>query len=201
MDFSKLRECWICHLPAGELGTAHISKFSVSQDESIMSSFHRSYVPEGNYTSLRISGHGLVMSDTPKEFRDHFEFFRHAAGNVLVHGLGLGCCLNVIRHIPKVQSITVIEINPDVIAIVGPHFVDPKISIIQGDARTWQPPKGAFYDAVWHDIWSDICTDNLKEMVAFHRRYGRKAAWQGSWSRSECEYRKRQKNHKFRGWR
>jgi hypothetical protein len=200
MDFNKLRDYWICNLPAGQLGTAHISKFTVSRDNSIMSSLNRSYVPEGNYTSLSISGQGLVMSDTPKEYRDHIAFFRHAKGNVLVQGLGLGCCLNVIRHIPEVQSITVIEINPDVIALVGPHFVDPKVSIIQGDARTWQPPKGAFYDAVWHDIWSDICTDNLKEMATLHRRYGRKANWQGSWSRSECRYRKNQKDRQFHNW-
>jgi hypothetical protein len=32
--------------------------------------------------------------------------------------------------------------------------------------------KGKRYDMVWHDIWDDICSDNLEGMAKLHRKYG-----------------------------
>ena len=57
----------------------------------------------------------LVMSDTPQEYRDHIAFFGRARGSVLIHGLGLGCALNVLLSMGHVNDITVVEVNPDVI--------------------------------------------------------------------------------------
>ena len=74
------------------------------------------------------------------------------------------------------------------IDLVGPSFShDDRVNIICADAFEWRPPKGVRYNAVWHDIWDDICTDNLPEMTRLHRKYGRRADWQGSWCRELCK--------------
>lgn len=184
MNGQTQREIWKCKIPEGEIGSAKIKKIEVSKDASIMESIRGNWVPEGHYTQLLINGR-LVMSDTPSEYRDHYELFQHARGAILVHGLGLGCALNVLQSLPEVTSITVVEINKDVIDLVGPHF--PEVEIIHADAMFWTSPKGKRYGAVWHDIWPSKCADYLPQMHKLHRRYGRKCDWQGSWSRGEVE--------------
>ena len=89
------------------------------------------------------------------------------------------------------ERVTVVEVNQDVIDLVGPHYSAlygaHHVEIVHGDALTYQPPKKVRYGAVWHDIWANICPDNLPEMHKLHRRYGRRSDWQGSWSRHLCE--------------
>ena len=69
------------------------------------------------------------------------------------------------------------------------------------DAFEYKPPKGKRYDAVWHDIWDGICTDNLKDMKKLHRKYGKNSNYQASWARGLCElYEKREKKENYR-WR
>jgi len=131
------------------------------------------------------------MSDTPAEMTDHYSFVRQAKGNVLINGLGIGMVLNAILKndspASKVEKVTVIEIDQDVIGLVGPHYLrDHRVEIVHADAFDYQPPKGVRYDAVWHDIWDTICTDNLDAMAMLHRKYGRRTDWQGSWCRNEC---------------
>ena len=107
-------------------------------------------------------------------------------GNVLVNGLGLGIYAQAVLEKPDVQKATVIEIAPEVIELVGTHLLDKygdRLEIIQADALEWRPPPRTRYDVVWHDIWDDICRDNLAAMKTLHRRYGRRCDWQGSWSR------------------
>src|SRR5262249_27863944 len=59
------------------------------------------------------------MSTMPQEAEQHWRQLRHAHGNVLVGGLGLGMAVGILRENPRVTSITAIEINPDVIRLVG----------------------------------------------------------------------------------
>lgn len=92
------------------------------------------------------------------------------------------------------NSVTVIERSPDVIALVGEYYKKKygnRLNIINADAFTWKPPKNKVYDVVWHDIWDSISGDNLPEMHKLHRRYGRHARWQASWCRYRCEQQNR----------
>ena len=126
----------------------------------------------GDYTRLLHRG-SVVMSDTPSEIREHFDIVRRAEGHVLVTGLGLGIVANALQRKPNVESVTVIEISPDVIKLVGPSFKrKKKVTIIQADAFTWKPD-GQRFDWGWHDIWTNSCVDNLKEMTKLKRRYCR----------------------------
>lgn len=130
------------------------------------------------------------MSDTPAEVRDMSSFIYHAKGAVLINGLGLGIALAAIlnKRAPEksVSSVTVIEIDQDIIDLVGSKFAaDPRVSIINESAFDFQPPRGVRYQAVWHDIWDDICRDNLDEMKALHKKYARRTDWQASWGRDQ----------------
>ncbi len=180
----------------GESGNWKVDKYRVTKREAELANLRAAFNPgrgsyhvePGWYTRLLLcSEHGtsIVMSDSPDEISHHREFVRVAHGNVLVNGLGLGVCLQMLcmKPVGEIKRITVIERSPDVIKLVSKYFTDEIITIINDDAFTWKPPRGTYYNAVWHDIWNDICTDNLTEMKTLHRRYGRRCQWQGSWSR------------------
>jgi hypothetical protein len=84
-----------------------------------------------------------------------------------------------------------------VIDLVAPHIADPRLTVICASAYDWQPPKGVRYNAVWHDIWDNLCTDNLVEMARLHRKYARRCDWQGSWGKEILRYRKRQEDREM----
>ena len=103
----------------------------------------------------------------------------------------------------SVDKVTVIENSPDVIALVGPTLMKryssllPRLEIIEADAFTYKPPKGIRYSVVWHDIWPDLCTDNLKTIGTLHRRYGRRCDWQGSWGKELLHHHRRQEKANY----
>ena len=48
------------------------------------------------------------------------------------------------------------------------------------------PARGQKWDVIYFDIWPDICTDNLQEMDALHKKYNRckvRGGWMNSWQR------------------
>lgn len=179
---------WESSLPDMEAGRAKVERFTIDDDTLQL----RDYVPPGTYRRLRVGG-ALVMSDTPDEYWDHLDLFsavRHIEGDVLLNGFGLGCAASVLAEIPNVGKITAVEIEPDVIGLMRPHF--PDVEFIEADAMEWRPERGRRFGCVWHDIWPSKCSDNLDEMKVLHRAYGRRCEWQGSWARAACEYAKRQ---------
>jgi len=150
-------------------------------------------VPEGyQFTALYRHGY-LWMSDTPAERRDHFPALRKAheltARRVLINGLGLGMVVQGLLQVASVEHIDVVEIDPDVIALVGDHYrqqataAGKTIEIHQDDAYTIRWPRQTTWDIAWSDIWMDATTDNLPEMTRLSRRYGRRVAWHGHWLR------------------
>ena len=136
-----------------------------------------------------------MMSDTPAEIRDLIEpwlkFKEPWVDRVLINGLGLGIVLKMALAQPHIQHIDVVEIEPDVIKLVAPSYDDPRVQIHAGNAYTIKWPKGQEWSVVWHDIWPNICTDNLEGMGTLHRRYGRRVVWQGSWQREYLQYQRR----------
>lgn len=181
------------NVPCGISGEWRVEEFTVSQKDAnlfnMRASFHpgaREIVP-GKYKRL-MRDRTVVMSNTPAEINDHRWFIDDAHGNILITGLGLGVVLTALLGKPDVKSITVIEISKDVIKLVSPTFKDDKrVKIIHADALKWKPPKGVKYDFIWHDIWDNICSDNLVEMKKLHRKFGKRTKWQRSWCRALCE--------------
>ncbi len=195
-------------VPEGEFGQWMIDRFEVV--EGSIGQLHYMLdgrdVPAGIYTRLvrrrasvkdePITGpmspwDTIVMSDTPAEFNDHQEFWgavRLIRGHVLIHGLGLGCAVRMALQ-AGAEHVTVVELDQDVIDHVGPHLDAERVTIIQGDAYTYKHPAGSEWSVVWHDVWDELCTDNIAKMKTLHRKFGGRCEWQGSWSRSYLENR------------
>jgi len=179
----------------GKSGDWEVSTFEVSEKDAnfhnLRASFHpgaRTIKP-GRYKKLVRNG-SIIMSNTPAEIDDLLYFVFESAdrgGNILINGLGLGVALIAILKYKNINTITVIEKSEDIIKLIAPSFVhDKRINIIHADAFEWKPPKGMRYNVIWHDIWKDICSDNLPEMTKLHRKYGRRCDWQGSWCKELC---------------
>ena len=183
-------------VPVGESGSWRIERFAVTEKDAEWERMRMAFgggrhVPVGRYTRLMRGGR-VIMSDTPDEIRDHMGPIRQVevGQRCLVHGLGIGMIARALL-IEGAGHVTVVEKSPDVIKLTAPWlrglFGDRRIDIIEGDALTWKPEKGARWAVVWHDIWDNICSDNLPEMKKLHRRFGRRSDWQGSWARWQCE--------------
>lgn len=194
-------------LPTGVSGNVKIERFAVGPQEAalemmraIMSSNRGRAVPEGQYTRLFIGGR-LMMSDTPDELEDIRPFTHAARGAVLINGLGLGCVTFKALSKESVDHAIVVEQNPDVIRLVAPTLQGifrERLTVVEGDAFTYKPPADMRFDAVWHDIWFNMCLDNLPEMTRLKRKYARRADWQGCWGevflRQQARQEQRQRN-------
>jgi len=214
----NVRECCLAaradSIPVGEAGRWKIKKFTVSEEASKLNQMQNifngsgRYCPPGDYTGIFNGGFNPVMSDTNDELRDLHEVFSHGTGRIIVNGLGLGCVVRGLLVKPSVMHIDVVEIDADVISLVGPTFADePRVTIHEGDAFTFKWPKGAVWDCAWHDVWPALCVDNLSNeehadpgtYAKLNRRYGRRVAWQGAWGHELLKSQQRQENRRT-GW-
>jgi hypothetical protein len=170
---------------------------------------------------LRVGGEDgreIVMSNTPQEMKDHQDALDNAFGKVLVHGLGLSCVVSGLLAKPEVHHIDVVEIDADLIELVGPAYErEGRVTIHQGDCLTYDWPKGKRWNYVWHDIWTDIRESNISnpEEAEFgityemlHRKFGGRCDYQASWGFKEAHGLRRshaardRKKEKFRtDWR
>jgi len=185
-------------VPEGKDGKWRVERFEVDEKgarfHNMRAAMHggRRTIMPGYYTKLMCDG-CLVMSDTPAEISDHLDPIREArerGGHCLIHGLGLGVVVQGVLNNSNVERVTVVELSLEVARLVGPHYKEmfgERLSIVEGNAFTWKPPKGVRYSVVWHDVWNDLCADNLVEMHKLHRRFGRRCDWQGSWGRELLE--------------
>jgi len=188
-DIARNRQRWNAIVPAGEVGSSEIVTFSVGRRAATVSRMRGDNVAEGDYTKLVIGGE-LMMSDTEKEYRDHSILFFFFYGHVLVNGLGLGCCLNVLLGIPEVTHVTVHEVDQDVIDLVLPSFSeyvdDGRLTVERVNALSL-PSHGSNFETVWHDIWISITGDNFRDMVRLVDYYDDKCLLQGCWSLEELD--------------
>lgn len=126
----------------------------------------------------------VVMSNTPAEILDHEPFINQAKGHVFIAGLGLGMCVAALLDKPEVKSITVVEIDQDVINISGPFYQEhPKVEIICTDIHNFIPDQS--FDTVWLDIWDDISASNLPEIEHLENKFHTGDNWVGCWSKAE----------------
>lgn len=153
----------------------------------------RRFIKPGTYTRLRGDGRGVIMSNTPAEIDDHREAVNLAHGDVFIAGLGLGMVLEAMLSKADVYSITVLEIEPEIIGLVAPYYADePKVSILCGDAREPSAvlPDGKRFDFLYFDIWDTICGDNYGEMKDLNRLYRsrkKRGAKTVFWCRDLCK--------------
>lgn len=167
-------------IPAGEHGTAKIVHHTPDRFTRLRARFEGQPLDCQTYTRLFI-GDTLWMTDAEFEWRTQLQAVKRMTGDVLIAGLGIGFILRPILQ-DGIASVTVLEKNADVIALVAPHF--PTVKIIEADARSWIPPRRAF-DAIYFDIWADIPNaDDRDDIKALKRKYRpalRKGGWIGAW--------------------
>lgn len=182
--FSTSHDLWrafLAHrsdLPEGKSGDWSVTKFSVTKEDVMISNMrlvmsgagYRAIQP-GDYTRL-CHGSAVVMSDTQAEKYEHQAALK-AQGRVLVTGMGMGMVMPFLLCNPRVTAVTVVERSQDVINLSAAHFQHPKLRVIHADAMTWKPEKGETFDFCWHDIWTDLCGDNLPQMATLTRRFAR----------------------------
>lgn len=192
MEFDKIMDrakCW--QVPNGISGNWKIETFTVSAEDAkrdaLQGMFHGGRCcPAGTYQSLK-RNNSIIMSNTPDEISDCRSFIVNATGSILINGLGLGMVLGAVLSKSDITHVTVIEISEDVIKLVAPTFTkDSRVEIINADAYTWKPPRGARYEMVWHDIWDNICSDNLEDMKRLRRKYCKRTKKQSCWCDIEC---------------
>ncbi|MNW36228.1 Polyamine aminopropyltransferase [compost metagenome] len=105
----------------------------------------------------------IWMTITPNEIETMKEAVDQAFGSVLTYGLGLGYYTYMVSEKDNVESVTVVEMNEDVIHLfkknVLPQFRNAhKINIIQADAFEFagQHMTQGNYDFVFTDLWHDV---------------------------------------------
>lgn len=99
----------------------------------------------------------IWMSVTPHEINTMAEAIKQAKGRVLVLGLGLGYFPFMISSKEEVSRVTVIENDPEVIAMfkenLRPYFpYRKKIKILEGDGLVLTS-KQPYYDYIFADLW------------------------------------------------
>lgn len=178
-------------IPEGKRETAAITHFTVTAEEVSLINLsllfdrqHDRVVAPGTYTRLTADGR-LQMTDTGAEKMDHALVVKKATGDCLVTGLGLGMVANAMALKPEVKTVTVIEINADVIELVRASM-HPKVSVIHADALEWKPGKGQKWDVIWHDIWPEISLDDCETRTALSRKFAQRwRVFHGAWAKDE----------------
>lgn len=92
----------------------------------------------------------VVMSDSIQERELNTEIVEKASGDVLCLGFGIGFILQPLMNKPEVNSITVIELEPEILELCASQLVlNDKVRIIQADALLWQPDM--MFDVIYDD--------------------------------------------------
>ncbi|HEX8126069.1 MAG TPA: hypothetical protein VF548_10850 [Allosphingosinicella sp.] len=104
-------------------------------------------------------GSDTWMSLMPVEIESQQIGIDCAEGRVAVLGLGLGWAAALCALRPEVESVTVVEIDPGLVALHGelglferlPGGAGAKVTIVEADAFDWRPDRPV--DLLMPDIW------------------------------------------------
>jgi hypothetical protein len=116
--------------------------------------------------------HGRTwMSMTPMELESQEIGVRLARGHVLIYGLGMGWSAAASALRDPVESVTVVEVDPDVLALHGeldlfaqlPSAARAKVRLVEGDAYRYLPDRPV--DLLMPDFWLPLFSDGRVEEV------------------------------------
>jgi hypothetical protein len=107
-------------------------------------------------------GDATWMSIVPMEIESQEIGIAAARGHTVVLGLGMGWAAANVALNPKVNRVTVVERDADVIALIAeqgvfgqlPSTARDKIAIVNADAFDWRPD--AAVDSLQADIWAKV---------------------------------------------
>lgn len=119
------------------------------------------------------------MSTAPLELESQEIGIRHAAGHVLIYGMGMGWCAVNCALWPEVTRVTVVELDTDILdlhreldlAAQLPLPAQAKLRVVQGDAYAYVPDTPV--DLLMPDIWQPLMNDTrVTEVQAMQAKVG-----------------------------
>lgn len=123
---------------------------------------------------LRLRPDGVTetwMSMTPMEIESQELGCLHAAGHVVIMGMGMGWCAAATALNPAVTAVTVVELSTDVLEMIAalkvleqlPDDARAKIRIVNASAYDYVPDLPV--DLLMPDIWQPLMNDGRVEEV------------------------------------
>lgn len=120
--------------------------------EEVQGEYSFVHEDRGGYNALCLKKSGkVIMYDMAnRPIKDIYESnLNHLQGDVLICGAGCGFAIFPIKDLPAVKSITVIENDATIIAMLQPYL--PGVIFIDADATSYKPTQK--YDSIFLDIW------------------------------------------------
>ena len=93
------------------------------------------------------------MVDDPANYIAMVKYGRDSSGHVLTAGLGLGLVAHELVKNDKVDSVTIIERNEDVIYLTA-KYLPNGVNLIQGDFWEYIKSSDIKFDTIIADIWA-----------------------------------------------
>ena len=107
-----------------------------------------------------------IMQDSEAEYNEHQWLWDNATGDVLIAGLGIGFVNEVLIANDNITSVTIVEIEQDVVDLVWEHCAkDDRFTLIIDDIETWDIPSDSSWDIAWFDTWD---TKNILTMKEYN---------------------------------
>ncbi len=110
-----------------------------------------------------------IMQDSEAEYSEHKWLWDNATGDVLIGGLGIGMIHQPLIDNPNVTSVTIVELEQDVVDLVWEHCAkDETFNLVVADFETWNPPSGSSFDTVWGDTWlvdNSLTMENYRKLI------------------------------------
>lgn len=114
------------------------------------------------------------MTLLPNEINSQKRYIEEARGKVLTYGLGLGYYVFHAAAKDEVESVTVVDVDENVISLFKKHILckfpegaQKKVRIIKADAFEYAKTlKNGDYDYIYADIWHD-CADGKDMYLKF----------------------------------
>lgn len=166
------------HIPTGTAGPWSITRIEVEQIGDAMPGCGLDQAEPGTYTALVHDTRGVVSCDSPVLIEDQMPVVEKAQGHILLGGLGIGLALEMLLDVEEVRRITVVELDMDVIRLVGPSFDNEKVTFVNHDVL--EMPSVAIdpdLDRVWLDVWDTDRPETLEDRLYAIADWGEHCAW------------------------
>ena len=152
-------------IPEGTQGDYTIAHYDAQTQERMWQQYREiKSEPYDNHTVLIKDACPMpIMQDSQAEYMEHQWLWDNATGDVLIGGLGIGMVHQALIDNPNVTSVTVVELEQDVVDLVWNHCAkDDTFTLVVADFETWTPPAGSSFDTVWGDtkLWDNPLTDD-----------------------------------------
>ena len=141
-------------------------------------------LPDGTRSLVDRRTASAVMSSGERERFAFREYFERASGRVLCLGLGMGWTTAPLLHCTSVESLDVVELDPELVEWVGPKLnaLDQRgiLRLHVGDA--WQcSAEEQKWDTIFLNVWHERGLTGLSELVQRWTPSLAPGGWLGHW--------------------